>query len=285
LQGDKHVEVAGVTTNLSLALQDLGRLDEALAMCSSALEIYSRVPGDNHNDIVLCHQNMGSILKKQDKLDEAMEHYTTGLAITLKTEGETASAAGFLLNIGAILSSQEKLDEAMEKYLSALRIFEKAKVGTAVALCHFNIGDALSKQGKLDEALEHARKSLAIRRSKLPHEHADCGESHMLIGDILRRSEKFADALDEYDSVVRIRKNVFGEMTLKVANVYQDKAICFFDLRQWREAVTFYEATIHIRTVLLGADDALLVKLRADLATAEEQLKAERSSARTDQKW
>jgi hypothetical protein len=68
-------------------------------------------------------------------------------------------------------------------------------------------------------------------------------------------------------------------MTLKVANVYQDKALCFFELQKWREAVTFYEATIHIRTVLLGADDADLVDLNVHLATAEERLKAERSSA------
>ena len=99
------------------------------------------------------------------------------------------------------------------------------------------------------------------------------------IGDILRRSGKFAEALDEYDSVVRIRKNVYGEMSLKVADVYKFKALCFFELRKWREAVTFYEATIHIRTVLLGADDALLVELKADLADAEERLRAERSSA------
>jgi hypothetical protein len=42
--------------------------------------------------------------------------------------------------------------------------------------------------------------------------------------------------------------------------------------------VTFFEATLHIRTVL-GAQDSSLVELKADLAVAEEQLKAERSSA------
>jgi tetratricopeptide (TPR) repeat protein len=135
------------------------------------------------------------------------------------------------------------------------------------------------EQGKLDEALEHARKSLTIRRSKLSIEHADCGNSHFLIGNILRRSGKFAEALDEFDNALRIRKSVFGEMTLKVADVYENKAYCFFNLRKWREAVTFYEATLHIRTVLLGADDASLVKLKAGLAEAEELLNAERSSA------
>jgi hypothetical protein len=49
--------------------------------------------------------------------------------------------------------------------------------------------------------------------------------------------------------------------------------MCFRELQNWREAVTFFEATIHIRTVLLGADDAPLVDLKADLAEAEERLR------------
>jgi tetratricopeptide (TPR) repeat protein len=274
LLGDNHADVAGMYISLSVVFGDLGRLDEALALGSSALEIFNKAPGDNQEDISLCHQNLGIILDRQGKHDEAMEHFSTGLAIVMKTEGETAKAANFLINIGTVLESQNKLDDAMEKYVSALRIYEKAKVDTRVALCYHGIGDLLKKQGKLDAALEHAVKSLAIRRSKLPHEHADCGESHCLIGDILQRSGKFAEALDEFENALRIRKSVYGEMTLKVANVYQDKAICFFYLRKWREAVTFFEATIHIRTVLFGADDAGLVNLKANLAKAEEQLVA-----------
>jgi hypothetical protein len=41
-------------------------------------------------------------LKEQGKPGEAMENYSTGLAITLKAEGETATAADFLLNIGTV---------------------------------------------------------------------------------------------------------------------------------------------------------------------------------------
>jgi tetratricopeptide (TPR) repeat protein len=66
-------------------------------------------------------------LNDQGKHDEALDHYSIGLEITLKREGETADAAAFLVNIGAILRKQNKLDEAMEKYVSALRIHEKAK--------------------------------------------------------------------------------------------------------------------------------------------------------------
>jgi tetratricopeptide (TPR) repeat protein len=278
LLGDKHAEVASAYITLSAEFQRLGRLDEALAMCSSALEILIKAPGDIQKDIAACLNNMGTILQEQGKFDEAMEHYSTALSITLETEGETTRAADFLLNIGIVLESQNKLDEAMEKYASALRIFEKAKKDTAVALCQQNIGRVLTKQGKLDAALEHARKALAIRRSKLPHEHAECGESHYLIGNILRWSGKFAEALDEFDNALRIQKNVHGEMTLQVANVYEFKAICLVNLQKWREAMTFFEATIHIRTVL-GADDARLVEVKAFLAKAEERLKAERSSA------
>jgi tetratricopeptide (TPR) repeat protein len=268
LQGDKHADVARVYANLSLPLQHLGRLDEALTMCSSALEIFNKAPGDNQQSLAGCHNNMGSILDEQGKHEEAIEHYSIGLAITMETEGETSSAASFLINIGAALAEQNKLDEAMEKYVSALRIFEKVKMHTGIAQCYYNIGDAQMEQGKLDEALEHARKSLTIRRSKLSIEHADCADSHSLIGEILKRSEKFAEALDEYENALRIRKSVFGEMTLKVAEVYHNKAVCFVELQKYREAVTFYEATIHIRTVH-GADDADLVELRANLAAVE----------------
>jgi tetratricopeptide (TPR) repeat protein len=277
LVGDNHPDVALVHVNLSAVFQRLGRMDEAFAMCSCALEIYSKAPGDNQKSIEVCHNNIGVFLRQQGKHDEAMEHYSMGLAITLRTEGESARAADFLLNIGTVLSDQNKLDEAMKKFVSALRIFEKAKEDTRVASCHQNIASVLKKQGKLDAALEHARKSLAIKRSKLPHEHADCGQSHFLIGNILQRSGKFAEALDEYDNAVRIRKNVYGEMTLQVADVYKFKAMCFFELQKWREAVTFSEATLHIRTVL-GADDASLVNLKVILAAAEEKLKAERHS-------
>jgi tetratricopeptide (TPR) repeat protein len=278
LLDDNHTDVAGVSVNLSAVFQHLGQLDEALAMCSSALEIYRKAPGDNQKSIAICHNSIGDFLRQQGKSGEAMEHFSTGLAITLKTEGETALAADFLANIGLVLEDQNELDEAMVKHVSALRIFERAKVDTSVATCHLNIGRVLSNQGKLDAALEHARKSLAIRQSKLTPENVECGESHWLIGNILFHSEKFAEALDEFDNALRIRKNVHGEMTLNVADVYQSKAACFFNLRKWREAVTFYEATIHIRTVL-GADDADFVNAKARLAAVEELIMAERWSA------
>jgi tetratricopeptide (TPR) repeat protein len=273
LLGDDHPDVGRVYINFAGVFQRLERLDEALAMSSSALEIFSKAPGEE-NTVAYCHQNIGSILFQQDKHEEAMEHFSTGLAVVLKTEGETASVASFLANIGAVLIRQNKLDKALQKYVSALRIYEEAKVDTLIATCHHNIGAVLMQQGKLDAALEHARKALAIRRSKLSHEHADCGESHCLIGDIHSRSEAFAEALDEYTTALRIRKTVFGEMSLLVADVYQNMAECFAKLRQWREAVTYFEATIHIRTVLLGADDASLVELKAGLAEAEEQLRS-----------
>jgi len=282
LQGDDHVDVARVYISSTVVFERLRRLDEALAMCSSALEIYSKAPGDNQKSIATCHNNIGSFLNEQGKHEEALKHFSIGLTITLKTEGETVMAADFLNNTGNILKDQNKLDEAMEKYVSSLRIFEKVKVDTSVAMCHHNIGEVLLKQGKLDAALEHARKSLAVYRSKLSPEHADCGTSHFLIGNILFLTGKFAEALDEFENTVRIRKNVYGEMSLEVAEVYQNKAACFFELRKGREAVTYYEATIHIRTVL-GADDAdaLMVDLKADLAEAEEQLLMERSASKS----
>jgi tetratricopeptide (TPR) repeat protein len=46
LLGDDHADVARVCGNLSSVFRRLGRLDEALAMCSSALEILNKAPGE-----------------------------------------------------------------------------------------------------------------------------------------------------------------------------------------------------------------------------------------------
>jgi hypothetical protein len=68
-------------------------------------------------------------------------------------------------------------------------------------------------------------------------------------------------------------------MTLKVADTYHCMGACYLALKKGREAVTFFEATVHIRTVLLGAADSSLAILKAYLAQAEEMLKAERSTS------
>jgi len=274
-----HLLTAGVSVCKAAVLRKQGRLGEALAMSATALDMFSKAPGDNESNIAICHNNMANVFVQQNKPKEALAHYSIALDITLKKEGETASAANCLINIGSVLSDQNQLDDALKAYVSAQRILQRAKVDTGVAVCHHNIGDVLMQQGKLDAALEHARKAFAVYASLSFHEHADSADSRYLIGNILRRSGKFVEAIDEFENVLRIRKNVFGEMTLKVADVYENLALCFRELRKWREAVTFFEATLHIRTVVLGADDASLAEPKAGLAKAEEELKAERSSA------
>jgi hypothetical protein len=89
-----------------------------------------------------------------------------------------------------------------------MRVFETAKMDTAIATCRGNIGDALMElghQARCGSRAEHQRKALTICRSKLSHEHADCGNCHAYIGDIHIRSGKFAEALD--DTVLGEQRN------------------------------------------------------------------------------
>ncbi len=276
--GDDDAQVAVVLDNISSIFSRQGRLDEAAAMCASALAIFKKAPG-HQGMVATSHRTMGHILKDQRKFDEALAHYSIGLELMLKTKGETADAAGILNGMGAALLSMNRFDEAMEKLVAGLRILEKENAHIGVASCHQNIGNALMEQGKLAKALEHARKALAIYKATLAHDHADCADCHYLVGSVLVRSGKFAEALDEFDAALRIRKNVFGAMTLKVADTYQCMGMCYLALNKGREAVTFFEATMHIRTVLLGAADSSQAILKVYLAQAEAMLKAERSSA------
>ena len=85
--------------NLGLTLQDLGRLDEALARVREALRLKP--------DFAEAYNTLGSIYRNQGNLDEAMATYRQAL----RCRPDYAEA---LNNLGDALQDQGKLDEATQ---------------------------------------------------------------------------------------------------------------------------------------------------------------------------
>ena len=88
------------------ALQDQGKLDEAIEAYTKALSIKP--------DYADACCNMGNALQDQGKLDEAIEAYTKALSIKPTAEAHN--------NMGNALQDKGKLDEAIEAYTKALSI-------------------------------------------------------------------------------------------------------------------------------------------------------------------
>jgi tetratricopeptide (TPR) repeat protein len=166
-------------SNLAVALEGKGKLDEAIAECRMAIRIKP--------DYADPHSHLGSALCDQGKLNEAIAEYIT--AIRIKPDFADAHS-----NLGNALHHQGKLDEAIAEYNTAIRL----KPDHANA--HNNFGNALRDQGKLDEAI--AEYNTAIR---LKPDHAN---AHTMLGVALSEQGKLAEAIAEYRTAIRLKPDL-----------------------------------------------------------------------------
>ena len=127
--------------NMSLTLEDQGKLEEAIEAYKKAIAIKS--------DYADAYFNMANALREQGKLEESIVAYNKALAI--KPDNVAAQT-----NLGVAFKEQGMLEEALEAYKKALAIKPDYPD------IYNNMGNALKEQGMLDEAMASYSKALHI---------------------------------------------------------------------------------------------------------------------------
>lgn len=134
-------EDAEVYSNLGVVLQELGRLESAVASYLRALEIKPDFAG--------AHYNLANTLRNLGRLDNAVASYHRALEIRPDfVEG--------LGNLGDTLFCLGRLQEAETSYRRAL------KIKPDYAEAHSNLGITLRNQGRLQEAEASYRRAIEI---------------------------------------------------------------------------------------------------------------------------
>ena len=164
--------------NLGLALESLGRTQEATQHFEQALQIKP--------DYVEAHNNLGIALLQTGKVKKAMEQAEQALRI----ESNSPVAHN---NLGLILAEQGRLPEAIGHYEQALRSQPD------FAAAHYNLGIALNRAGKVQEAVEHLNKAVRLTPNN--------ADFHYDLGDALIRQGKVTDALAQYEQASQIAPN------------------------------------------------------------------------------
>ena len=195
--------------NLGNALQEQGRLDEAIAHYQRALALK---PG-----YAEAHNNLGNGLKRQGKLDEAMAHYQRAIAF----KPDYAEAHN---NLGIILKEQDKLDEAMVHCQRAAAL----KPGSADA--HSNLGNVFKQQGKYAEAMVHYQRALALK--------PDYAEVYHNMGNVLKEHGKYDEALALYQRAVALKPDF--------AEAYYNLGVALRELGKFDEAQRAYESALEL---------------------------------------
>ena len=196
-------------SNYGILLKELGRLDEAEHEYQSALAI-------DPNDLAT-HYNYGILLKELGRLDEAEHEYQSALAID---PNDLATH----YNYGILLKELGRLDEAEHEYQSALAI-DPNDLAT-----HYNYGILLKELGRLDEAEHEYQSALAIDPNDLA--------THYNYGILLKELGRLDEAEHEYQSALAIDP--------KHLNTHSNYGILLKELGRLDEAEHEYQSALAI---------------------------------------
>jgi protein O-mannosyl-transferase len=173
-------------TNLGRALQDNGRVDEAITHYEQALRI--------NPSYYIAHNNLGNALSDQGRTEEGVAHIRH--AIQLQPNYDEPYT-----NLGVILTREGKLDEAIQNHKKAIEL------NPNLAQAYNNLGSALATQGKLSEALTQFSKALSLDPN-LVETYANMATAYAQQGRFDEAIRYFSDALVMNPKLEEIRKRL-----------------------------------------------------------------------------
>ena len=196
--------------SLGNALRQLGRLEEAERSYAEAIRLE---PG-----LALAHSGLGRLLQMQGRLEEALRSCATAVRLNPGFAGAHRDLAG-------VLQEQGRLEEAVGEYTAALRLrHDDAEV-------HNDLATALQQLGRFDEAIGHFREAARLEpRSGLPY----CG-----LGATLRMAGRLDEARQACEAATR-RQPDMALAHYELANVLQRQ-------RRYAEALDHYRAALQLR--------------------------------------
>ncbi len=162
--------------DLADALDDAGRVDEALAQYHEAIRL--------DPSYAQAHNNLGVLLYRLGRRDEAIAEYTKALHHD-RAYGEIHG------NLARALAAQGRIDAAVAQFEEAVRLDPRD------AQARSDLGDALFELGKVDDAVRQYGEALRIR--------PDSPEVWNNLGVAQTRQGRLDDSLASIDRALALR--------------------------------------------------------------------------------
>jgi len=162
-------------TNVGVALQDQGRLDEAVDHYRRAIALAPDYPP--------VYNNLGTALRAKGQLTDAVRTYQQALRLRAEFPEAQYNLANALIDAG-------KPGEAVDHFRIALQTIP------ASADVHNNLGIALMGEGKRDEAIAEFRQALQVDPVSV--------KAHRNLGDALGSAHQYVEAVQHYRRAVQL---------------------------------------------------------------------------------
>jgi protein O-GlcNAc transferase len=241
--------IAEAHGNLGVALEGLGRADQAIASFRRALAMKPSAVGhfklgsalQNAGQIKLAiaefqkaislrpdfadaHVNLGNAYNGSGQFDQAIHSYQR--AIELNPRFPEA-----LSNLGNAFQGLKRMDEALDCYRKALEI--KPDYGEALA----NMGVAYQALGRIDEAIDRHHKALALN--------PEYAEGYNNLANCLQLKGEIDEAIRLYRKALELKPE-YVEAHSNLGNAFQEQ-------EKYEEAIASYRKALSLNPDLVGA--------------------------------
>ncbi|XP_078362824.1 uncharacterized protein LOC144646975 [Oculina patagonica] len=238
-------------------LREVCDFNAALSYLQDALDIRTKLFGEEHGDVAVSYNSFGIVNNDIGKHDQAKEFHEKALNTRIKLYGEEhADVAKSYNNLGNVCSDIGQHDQAKKFHDKALNIRIKlnGEEHGDVAGSYNNLGVVCSDVGKHYQAKELHEKALNIRIKLYGEEHGDVAKSYSNLGVACRDIKQYDQAKEFHTKALNIRIKLYGENHGDVATSYDYLGVACRDIEQHNQAKEFHEKALNIRIKLYSEE-------------------------------
>ncbi|GFR42040.1 hypothetical protein Agub_g2856 [Astrephomene gubernaculifera] len=222
-----------------------------------ALELRTKVLGEEHPDTISSISNLASCINAQGKYSEAEPMYRQALELHTKVLGaEHPDTISSINNLASCIDAQGKYSEAEPMYRQALELRTKvlgAEHPDTISSISY-LASCINAQGKYSEAEPMYRQALELRTKVLGEEHPDTISSISNLANCIGDQGKYSEAEPMFRQALELRTKVLGEEHPGTISSISNLASCIYAQGKYSEAEPMYRRALELHTKVLGAE-------------------------------
>ena len=269
--GPKHPHVAFLAINLGLGLTSVHKFSEAASYFERALTLQIELLGPDAPDLNYVLSGIGDLAIDQRRCSDAEQSYRRALQLLGPTDAADSPAAlQPLIGLARAAACRDDFPAARKGFERALALAVKSfgpdELRTAEVLDRH--GDMLLRAGEPDAAMAQYRRSLEIRKTRLPANAPILAESQRRIAELHRRAGRYPEAAALLAQAQALREGGPMVESAEAALLRLRLGDLALERGEATAARVHYERAIAIYTALSDSDILELALARFGLARA-----------------
>eukprot|EP01025_Chloroclados_australasicus_P026600 TRINITY_DN2642_c0_g1_i5.p1 TRINITY_DN2642_c0_g1~~TRINITY_DN2642_c0_g1_i5.p1 ORF type:complete len:941 (-),score=36.38 TRINITY_DN2642_c0_g1_i5:33-2510(-) len=250
-----HVDVADSLTDVGIAYETLGQLQQALQYYEDALNMRKQLLQYQHIDIAKSLNQLGQAHRILGNLDSAQKNYYESLKIKQEVYNnqDHASIALGLNNVGVVYDMLGKTREGMSYKLMSLQMRQRLNPGNhpAVARSLDSIGLAHRNMNEYDKFLDYALQSFNMRKELygsdhlgVANPHVDVAHSLNSVGDAYGLLGDYQNCLKYNKQALQMRQSIFQDEHNDVAHSLNTVGLCLSNLGKHQQGLQHMQSAL-----------------------------------------